>query len=185
MKHPILLPVLAALPCAPVFAQSTQWSEHGYHFVGAVDLSVDVNGDGLADAIIGDQLAGTGSGGEVTVRSGVDGALLHSVVGPAGAHYGRRVVGISDLNGDGFDEFGYCGSLGGIQAVDGATGNPLHGYTAGGAETYLAGTGDVNGDGWTDVVVSNPGVLQGSVKTVSGRFLATNVQPIFLWTVLG
>jgi len=183
MKTLTLALVLISLPLNPALAQEMNWQLSGFEWSGAVDLSVDVDGDGLADAIIGDQL--DGNGGRVSVHSGANGALLHTITGPVNADYGKEVVGISDLNGDGHDEFGFNGTAGGLSVHDGQTGAELRSFTAGSYETRLSSIGDVNGDGYVDIVVSYPGLSSGVVELVSGRYMADGTQPPSLWIEAG
>lgn len=82
MKMSVPITAVVPLTTTPLRAQDQHWQQSGYDWPGAVDLSADVDGDGLADAIIGDELAG--SGGAVTVRAGAAGASLYTISGPAG-----------------------------------------------------------------------------------------------------
>ncbi|MGA8276614.1 MAG: FG-GAP-like repeat-containing protein [Rhodanobacteraceae bacterium] len=64
----------------------------------------DVNGDGIADLVVGSwQYAGAAwSGGRVVVYSGKDGSVLQSFTGRVpGETLGFDAVGIGDVNGDG------------------------------------------------------------------------------------
>ena len=67
----------------------------------------DVNGDGLADLIVGavaDDNKGTQSG-SARVFSGLNGSILYTFNGDsAGDRLGYRVSGAGDVNGDGHDD---------------------------------------------------------------------------------
>ena len=123
----------------------------------------DVNGDGYADVIVGaanEAYLFPGSAGGLGVAPSV---LL---TGQAGEDYGRAVSGAGDVNGDGFGDvlvgapaFGgnagrfylYLGSAGGILTAPNATvsGAGRFGWS-------LACAGDVNADGYADVIIGAP-----------------------------
>ena len=158
----------------------------------AVSDAGDVNGDGIADLLVGAPFAdpnGADSGSSYVVfgRAGgfattmnlaaLDGANGFRLDGEAANERSGRVVsGAGDVNGDGFDDvlvgardgFEYSGrhcyvvfgKAGGFSAtmdlasLDGANGFRLDGAAsrdyAGGA---VSAAGDVNGDGFDDVLV--------------------------------
>ena len=65
----------------------------------------DVNGDGVADLIVGAGLDSTNGTfrGSARVLSGVDGSVLHDFEGDTvGDLFGTSVSGAGDVNGDGF-----------------------------------------------------------------------------------
>lgn len=73
----------------------------------AVDAAPDTNGDGVADLIIGSDAYYNVNGitGKVRVYSGVDGRLLQDFrAGGAAARLGVGVVGLGDVDGDGFGD---------------------------------------------------------------------------------
>ncbi len=144
----------------------------------------DVNGDGQADVIVGAYLYGGADEGAAMAWYGRSDGVNHGVTGtPAnaawmvtGAHgdawLGLSVAGAGDVNGDGFadvivgdpyftngqtEEGGaylYLGSAAGLGA-DWA--NRDEGDKAGARLGYsVASVGDVNGDGYADVVVGAP-----------------------------
>lgn len=72
------------------------------------DAGKDVDGDGIGDVVAGSPPFGTGSEfkGKVLVYSGIDGAVIHEVVGPwENATIGGRNLLTGDLDGDGLSEF--------------------------------------------------------------------------------
>lgn len=142
----------------------------GSNSFGVLGFSVsgagDVNGDGIADFIIGaPNEAPTGS---AYVFSGSTGDTLYAINGLSGGDYfGFSVDGIGDLNGDGkgdfivgagnFNAFPYPGY---VQIFSGATGGVLY-YLIGAAPAdnfgyAVAGAGDINEDGMPDFIVGAP-----------------------------
>jgi hypothetical protein len=137
----------------------------------------DLNGDGFADIVVGAPLndAGGGDAGRVYVYLGGPGGTLDPtadgvLTGVAGETFGSSVSIAPDLNGDGFADL-VVGSpnngAGGVMAgrayvYFGGSGSTLD-ATADGTLTGMAtqdefgksvaSAGDVNGDGFADVVV--------------------------------
>src|SRR5690606_5860846 len=108
-------PLLAALSLTTTFAASAGAQTiinpvgpqpNGY-FGHAVAASPDLNGDGLADVIIGapgEAHAGLAAAGRVHVVSGANGVRLRTLVSPhakAGGLFGYAVASVPDANGDG------------------------------------------------------------------------------------
>ena len=165
----------------------------GDFFGGTVSGAGDINGDGMADLIVGassDDNNG-GSSGSATVFSGSDGSVLFNFVGDdRGDFFGNSVSGVEDVNGDGTPDL-----------IIGATGDGNNGFGSGSA-TVLSGSdgsvlytfngdrgpgvgpgdffghsvsdaGDVNGDGTPDLIVGTPfdddnGIHTGSARVLSG-----------------
>jgi hypothetical protein len=127
------------------------------NFTGGVYVAAgDVNGDGLAEIIVG---ADAGGGPQVTVFSGKDGSVLRSFFPYDPNFHGGVRVAAGDVNGDGqADIITGAGPGGGPQVtvLSGADGSVLQSFFAydpnfaGGV--YVA-AGDVNGDGHADVIV--------------------------------
>lgn len=140
----------------------------------------DVNGDGVADFIIGapgtDPLSqGEGSvlpdAGSVYVYSGATGQLLYQKNGGASGERLGGSAGISaDVDGDGHDDFivgapgaspnGLAGA-GSAYVYSGANGNLLYQVNGGGSGDRLGGSAgisaDIDGDGNGDFIVGAPG----------------------------
>ncbi len=143
----------------------------------------DVNNDGVPDYIAG----GTGSGnapeffrGRAVVFSGADHAVLYDLQGPVSSRYGASVAAAGDLNGDNYDDFlvgaPLTNFMGRVYAYSGQDGSLLWSVDGLGGGGFGLGTaagkvGDINGDGYPEVVVGAagaPGAGDGSA-TGGGR----------------
>ena len=146
-------------------------------FGNAVSGAGDVNGDGYGDVIVGvSYYAGSYANvGRALVyhgsSSGLSSSASRTLPGGASGHYfGYSVSGAGDVNGDGYDDviigamgydttglgnrgaaYIYHGSASGVSATVGTM------LTGGGDDDYfgvsVSGAGDVNGDGYDDVIV--------------------------------
>ena len=137
----------------------------------SVSSAGDVNGDGFDDLIAGAPFASSANGfgvGTAQVFSGVDGSVLHSFDGDSTVgSFGRSVSGAGDVNNDGFADLIVGARLddnngedsGSAQVFSGADGSVLFTFD-GDSENdnfgeSVSGTGDVNGDGFDDLIVSD------------------------------
>ena len=145
------------------------------NFGYSVSSAGDMNGDGYSDVIVGAQLndAGGNAAGRAYVYHG--GSSMNSVAdltitgAAANDNFGNAVSLAGDMNGDGYGDI-----------IVGANGNDAGGSSAGRAYVYFGGSipdsivdvtmtgaaasdnfgiylssaGDVNGDGFSDVIVS-------------------------------
>jgi hypothetical protein len=133
----------------------------------------DVNGDGIADLIVGAYGAdpvGFNMAGSAFIYSGATGAMIHSFDGAAALdQFGWSVSGAGDVNADGYDDFiiganrydnASLVNCGAAFVFSGVNGNMLHSFygTTTGAEfgSSVAGVGDVDGDNFADVLVGAP-----------------------------
>ncbi|MHC4513958.1 MAG: hypothetical protein ACYS5W_09690, partial [Planctomycetota bacterium] len=161
----------------------------GDHFGRSVSGAGDVNRDGHADVIVGayyDDNNGTDSG-SARVFSGKDGRILYTFNGDsAGDWFGFSVSGAGDVNGDGHADLivGAYGddnkgpSSGSARVLSGKDGRILHTFDGDSANDVfgwsVSGAGDVNGDGFADLVVGargddNSGSNSGSARVLSGK----------------
>ncbi len=180
---------------AAVFSGATGLMLHSFEgadfddrFGEAVAGVGDVNNDGFDDVIIGAFRAGVFGEdpefpGSATVFSGFDGAILHELVGNTeDGEFGASVCGVGDLDGDGHADFAVGAPR---EIVDGVTGHVFVYSGATGTEIFRFGdsssdrlgrsvaSGDVNGDGYRDIVVGSPqasvnGNDSGLVRVYSG-----------------
>lgn len=124
----------------------------------------DVNGDNYPDFVLSD--LGINSRGALTVYSGFGGSILYRVEGQqSGDNLGFSLDAVGDLDGDGIQDFiagapqdaSRPGKALVFSGINGAVLFELAGKTR--AERFgdaCAGPGDVDGDGFPDLLVSAP-----------------------------
>jgi FG-GAP repeat/FG-GAP-like repeat len=189
-------------------AWTAEGDQPGGNFGIATTTAGDVNGDGFADLLVGAHLFDDGS-----VNEGVAFLFLGSAAGLAptpawrrggnqdGALFGHSVATAGDVNGD-----GYADAIIGAELFDNGTTNEgrafvFHGspagldtvatWTAEGDQNgatfgrFVATAGDVNGDGFADVIVGAPAYDQG--ESNEGRafvFLGgpAGLAPVAAWS---
>jgi hypothetical protein len=160
-------------------------------FARDVDGAGDVNGDGYADIVIG---WGAYSGelrhqGVVLVyhggRFGPAETPDWRFEGPhASSYVGTVVAGVGDVNNDGYDDvlvtvdnlsetvwsavFLFLGGAEGLSSTPDWIGTPF-GKNQGYYGASIAGGGDVNGDGYDDILVGDPGYDDDSTPDDEGR----------------
>jgi hypothetical protein len=156
---------------------NTHWHPKWEPLAGSVVAWIgDINGDGNADILASDPLAGTEGAQEGIVRvySGADGSVLTEVRGDVpGGQWGHGLASIQDLDGDGSRDIVAGGprmpeevrpgdasrqEVGHVRIVGSVTGSQIariDGGAMGGWFGYEVATGgDFDGDGMEDFVVS-------------------------------
>jgi hypothetical protein len=183
------------LGTTPVTRESNQV---GARFGYSVSSAGDVNGDGFSDLLVGapsyESSPALLDEGAVFLYLGSAAGLASSstrlLTGVAGANFGTAVVGAGDLNGDGFSDVAvgadlyqsgevnegavyiFHGSSSGLPSVPAWIGqsNTVNAKLGG----ALAPGGDVNSDGYADLLVGavgdrfQNGVARGSVRLYLG-----------------
>ncbi|MCC6350179.1 MAG: FG-GAP repeat protein [Candidatus Eisenbacteria bacterium] len=166
-----------------------------WRFGASVAGAGDVNGDGYSDIIVGGPSATNTLPGEGVARVfaggpfGLGGLLWSQFGGEANGGFGSAVSSAGDVDGDGlsdvlvgavFQDMGGPQDQGRAYVYRGplpAGASPV--WTASGGSTFanlghsLANAGDVNGDGWSDLVFGLPGYngtgyRQGIARTYYG-----------------
>jgi FG-GAP repeat protein/VCBS repeat protein/tetratricopeptide repeat protein len=124
----------------------------------------DVDGDGVPDVVTSAPSSNHGGkdAGRIYVYSTKSGKLLWTADGSAGDEMGTGVEGAGDTNGDGIPDVIASGPVGGYAKIysgrDGHVLLTLHGEKAGDSfGQHADGVGDVNHDGFADVIVGAPG----------------------------
>lgn len=138
----------------------------------ATIAGADLDADGVTDLISG---AGAGLTPQVVVTSGRDGHEIHSFFAFDPSFLGGVFVAAGDVNGDGVPDViagAGEGSTGGhVKVFDGRDGGVISSFLAF-APSYSGGVrvavGDVNGDGYADIVTGTGEGVAGQVKVFSG-----------------
>lgn len=138
----------------------------------AEDLG-DINGDGISDLITSDPFLG---GGKIYVYSGADFTLLNSAADVGSGLFGYSATLAGDVNADGVPDYvaGGPGGSGIAIVYSGADHTVIRQWTGQEGESFgasVAGAGDVNGDGYGDILVGATAANEaaGRVDAYSGK----------------
>jgi hypothetical protein len=141
----------------------------------------DVNGDGKPDLLVASECANGGdcTYGVISVLLGNgDGTFQAAVTFSMGLPGGPSLT-VADVNGDGKPDLMVVQECMTIACTSGAVGvwlgngdgtfQPAVSYGSGGEDPYSAIVADVNGDGKPDLIVTNQGILNGSIGVLLGN----------------
>lgn len=154
-------------------------SQMEQEFGGSVACAGDVNGDGYADIMVGSRFHGKGpaNAGAVALYAGSAAGIISKPLSvlksnQANAYLGQSLASAGDVNGDGFSDLIIGAHLydhgqnnegaamiwhGGATGPDTAKATALHSTQPESAFGYaVSGAGDVNGDGFDDIIVGAP-----------------------------
>jgi len=193
----------SGLAAGPIW--TTSGDQEGSRFGDSVASAGDVNGDGYSDVIVGAPMASDGEAQEGRAR-----LYLGSPAGPAaspswtaesdfaGAFFGRSVASAGDVNRDGYSDviigaYGYNNERGQVYlylgSPSGLAAAPIwtQGNASGGADWFgwsVATAGDVNGDGYSDIIIGAPYYLtdHGSAYVYLG---SPSGVPVLSWIKVG
>lgn len=141
-------------------------------FTGGVRVATgDVNGDGFADIVTG---AGAAGAGHVKVFDGSTGTELRSFLAYGSGYSGGVFVAAGDVNNDGLADL-VTGTDSGVgphvKVFDGLTGTEIRSFFAYGP-SFTGGVrvaaGDVNGDGFAEIITGAGDGGSGHVKVFDG-----------------
>ncbi len=153
------------------------------YFGSSVAGGEDVNGDGVPDIVVGAPQTLTAVG-FIEVYSGQSGALLFHIAGPvASSRLGQAVALLPDLDADNHAEIAagaWNMNIGGttsgsVFVYSGANASQL--YTANGGAGFrmgfaIAQAGDVNRDGFADLIVGIPGASTSGANSGGARIFS-------------
>lgn len=168
----------------------------GGNFGGSVSIAKDLNGDLYDDIIVGANNTTNGQTGEgiATVIYGGPWGVLYTAPtviegNVPGLHFGAAVSGAGDVNGDGYNDvligaynnaYIYYGGSGGIEVTPATslTTNQQHSFFG----YSLAGGGDINGDGYDDILIgannyNNGQSMEGAMYIFNGSSAGISTIP--------
>jgi hypothetical protein len=189
---------LAGLSATPAFTLTGEAT--GDYFGHALAMAGDVNGDGYADVLIGASGRNASQGRAYVYlgsQAGLEAAPVLTLTGEtAGEGFGGSVGGAGDVNGDGYADLAigapnYNTAQGILRVYHGSaflpTAVPQRSFT--GVETShlgaaVATAGDVNGDGYADILLGAEGYEsnRGQAHLYLGSSAGLQLAPAFTVT---
>jgi hypothetical protein len=146
--------------------------------------AMDVNGDGFADVVVGSSLSGGIYAHAYVFLGGASGLSTT----PSMLPYGLGGASAGDVNSDGFDDvvlgasgpadtsgtsaYVYLGAAGGLSQTPEMLAGPLPSLG-----TNAVGAGDINGDGFADILVGAPSTDTGVVSVFFGAAAGLAMTP--------
>ena len=164
------------------------------NFGSSVSEAGDVNGDGYSDVIVGAYNYSSGKGRAYVYLGGSSMNTVVDVImtGEASGNiFGNSVSGAGDVNGDGYSDVivgaqGYSSSTGRSYIYfGGSTMNNIAdvvstGETGGNFGRSVSDAGDVNGDGYSDVIIGSSAYLEGRAYILFGGVVMNNFASVTL-----
>lgn len=162
----------------------------GEAFGSSIAAIGDVNSDGREDFAVGAPNADGGlisEVGRVTIHSGLNGAILHSISGSSSSdRIGFDLAGAGDVTGDGRGDLLIGSLFGGVRVISGASGAVVNTLSAPASDIFgrsVDSISDMNGDGVRDFLIGatqedffNPGSGYVDVRSGLSGFTIFTVQ---------
>jgi len=164
-------------------------------FGTSLDIARDVNGDAIDDILVGSAAASHGQTDEGTVTIiygnewGVSFTAWTVIEGnQAGQYFGQNVAGAGDINHDGYNDMAVTSKdkvmtyFGGPSGIPTTPANIVTPSTTSESYLSLAADGDINGDGYADILVgmpyhANDQIDEGVVSIYYGSATGINTTP--------
>ena len=158
---------------APISGPLSHFFPYSATYAGGIFIAAgDINGDGRIDVVTATD-AGVGVGPHVKAFSGIDGSLLRSFWAYNTNFDGGVRVASGDVNGDGYDDIitGAGSSGPHVKIFSGADGSQLASFWGLDPSNHVGvnvASGEFNGDGLADIVVSAGSGATPQVRVFSG-----------------
>ena len=196
LSRHVYSPALAPLDTCPDWIATGEGKANNFGY--SVATAGDVNGDGYADVVVGADRYKQFTGRIYVYLGNANGLSATPIFTATGQdvnnHFGYSVSTAGDVNGDGYDDivagayhykeftgrvYLYAGNANGLSAT------PVLTITGEGPNIYfgrsVGAAGDVNGDGYDDVIVGAPAydAWTGRVYVYTGSPSGLGATPIF------